>query len=170
MQQRITSAQFDEQFFTDILQGLIPGLPLAAASLLGKACLLRKYAAGDLMIREGDSSNGIFLLILGTVQPSISNGALPTKKQVSLPQISAPAVLGIAGNMLAQPSPVTITAVTSTEAGFIPEFHIGSVLRDSPQAGLAVSQLLVDELSSTYACLGQLRCPEQPIRVVSHSN
>lgn len=170
MQQRITSAQFNEQFVTEILQGLIPGLPVAAAFQLARACVLQKYAPGESLIREGDLSSGIFLLISGTVQPAISNEALPTRRQVSLPQMQAPAVLGIAGSMLAQPSLVAIRALTSTEAGFIPQSHIGSVLRDSPETGLAFSQLLAEQLSSTYACLGQLRCPKQPISPVSPFN
>jgi CRP-like cAMP-binding protein len=170
MQQRITSAQFNEQFFTDILLGLIPGLPVDAASELARACVLQKYAPGEPLIREGDLSSGIFLLISGTVQPAISNEALPTKRQVSLPQIEAPAVLGIAGSMLAQPSLVAIRALTSTEAGFISQSHVRNVLRDSPETGLAFSQLLAEELSLTYACLEQLRCPKQPISLVSPFN
>lgn len=161
MPQRMASERFEQEFFIDILLGLIPDLPRAAASLLSGTSSLQKYDAGDLIIREGEPSKGIFLLIFGTVQPSISDGIWLSKRQINLRRISAPAVLGIAGSVLAQTSPYTITAVTSTEAAFIPQYQVGNVLRDSPQAGLAFSHVLANELASTYARLGQLRCPDQ---------
>jgi CRP-like cAMP-binding protein len=166
----MASERFDQEFFVDILLGLIPDLPPAAASLLGRTCSLQKYEAGDLIIREGEPSNGIFLLIFGTVQPSISDGVLSSKGQINLHRISAPAVLGIAGSVLAQPSPYTVTAVTSTECGFISQYQIGNILKDSPQAGLAFAHVLANELASTYTHLGQLRCPDQPAGANSQLN
>jgi len=154
----------------DILLGLIPDLPAAAAALLGRTSSLQKYEAGDLIIREGEPSSGVFLLIFGTVQPSISDGVSSSKGQINLHRISAPAVLGIAGSLLSQPSPYTVTAVTSTECAFIPQYHIGNVLKDSPQAGLAFAHVLASELASTYTRLGQLRCPDQPADAISQLN
>ena len=165
----MASARFDQQFFADVLRGLIPDLPATAASLLSRTCLLQKYVAGDVIVREGELTNGIFLLIFGAVQASVSDGTTSAKKQVRLHQIQAPAVLGIAGSMLAQASPVTITAITSVEAAFISQSHLGNVLKDSPQAGLAFSHLLAHELACTYEHLGQLRCTE-PTGAVSQLN
>jgi len=162
MQHRIASERFDQKFFVDILLGLIPGLPAAAASLLSRTSSFEKYEAGDLIIREGEPANGIFLLIFGTVQPSISDGLSSSSRQIKLGRISAPALLGIAGSVLAQPSAYTVTAVASTECALIPQYQIGNVLKDSPEAGLALSHLLANELDSTYSQLGQLRCPDQP--------
>lgn len=170
MHPRTASERFGQEFFIDILLGLIPDLPRAAASLLSRTSSLQKYDAGDLIIREREPSKGIFLLIFGTVQPSISEGIRLSKREIYLRQISAPAVLGIAGSMLAQPSPYTVKAVTSVETAFIPQCQIGNVLRDSPQAGLAFSQLVAGELSSTYARLGQLRCPDQSAGDISQLN
>jgi len=76
---------------------------------------------------------------------------------VSLHQISAPAVLGLAGTMLAQPSTVTISALKAAETAFISRAQFLQLLAQFPQAGLAFSQLIATELAHTYSHLSQLR-------------
>jgi CRP-like cAMP-binding protein len=156
MQQTIISKRTDNRLFRDILQNLVPGLPPAAASSLSSAPELRNYGIGDLITSEGEPSEGIHLLISGTVQTSISKSGLGTK-QVSLHQISAPAVLGLAATMLAQPSTVRISALTAAETAFISCSQFLDVLGQFPRAGLAFSQLIAIELTHTYSHLSQLR-------------
>jgi len=156
MQHTITSERLEDRCFRDILLNLVPGLPPAATSSLSCAPELRNYGIGDLIIREGEPSEGIFLMISGIAQTSISKNGLQTK-QVSLHQISARAVLGLAGTMLAQPSTVTISALKAAETAFISRAQFLQVLAQFPQAGLAFSQLIATELAHTYSHLSQLR-------------
>jgi CRP-like cAMP-binding protein len=67
------------------------------------------------------------------------------------------AVLGLTGTMLAQPSAVSISALTATETEFISRAQFLRVPRQFPQAGLAFWQVIAGELAHTYSHLGQLR-------------
>lgn len=58
--------------------------------------------------------------------------------------------------MLGQPSAVAISALTEVEAAFIPQGEFVNVLGELPQAGLAFSRLLAEELLSTYSQLSDL--------------
>jgi CRP-like cAMP-binding protein len=156
MQHTINSERLDNRLFRDILLDLVPGIPAASTSSLTSGSEVRNYDIGELIISEGEPSDGIHLLISGTVQTSISKSGLGTK-QVSLHQISAPAVLGLTGTMLAQPSAVSISALTATEAAFISRAQFLRVLGQFPQAGLAFSQVIAGELAHTYSHLSQLR-------------
>ena len=67
--------------------------------------------------------------------------------------------------MLGQPSALNIFASAPTEAAFIPQADLLHVLRQFPQAGLAMSRLVSKELADTYTHLTELRSssiPRQP--------
>jgi len=142
--------------FTDSLLALIPSFPRTAAPSLVNVSLPRKYVSGSMMMKEGEPSGGIFLLIAGSVQRRMSTSSLPSRKWISLPPISAPVVLGIGSCMLGEPSKLSVCASTPSEAIFIPQAPLLNVLREFPQAGLALSQSLADELAQTYSHLSQL--------------
>ena len=74
-------------------------------------------------------------------------------------QIAAPAVLGLTGVMLSQPSAVSVVALTRSEAEFIARANFLRVLAKFPQTALAFSQLIAGELAQTYSHLSQLRIP-----------
>ncbi|MBV9072643.1 MAG: Crp/Fnr family transcriptional regulator [Acidobacteria bacterium] len=153
MKDAITSDRVDDRLLTDILLDQVPGIPTVVAASLSGAHQVRRYNAGDLIIREGDSSTGIFLLISGTAQALVSK----PNKQVGLRNISAPAVLGVTAAMLSQPSSVSLVAVTPVETAFIPDVEFLRILAQSPKAGIAFSQLIANELMHTYSHLSQLR-------------
>jgi CRP-like cAMP-binding protein len=157
MKNTITSEKLDDRLLRDIFLELVPDLPPAAASSLGSGSEPRHYDAGDLIIGEGEPSTGIFLLTSGTVQSAVSKRTPEAIRHVSLHQIAAPAVLGLTAAMLAQPSAVSVLALTPTETEFIPRADFLRVLGQFPQAGLAFSQVIAGELAQTYSHLSQLR-------------
>jgi CRP-like cAMP-binding protein len=157
MKNMITSERPGDRLLKDILLELVPGLPPTVASSLANAPKIRKYDSGDLIIREGEASTGIFLLVSGTVQAVVSKRASEARRQVSLHQIMSPAVLGLAAAMLTQPSGVSILALTPTETAFIPRAGFLHVLEVFPKAALAFSQVIANELAHTYSHLSQLR-------------
>ena len=157
MKSTITPKRLDDRLLRDIFLDLVLGLPPAVASLLCSGPEARDHAAGDLIIREGEPSSGIFLLTTGTVQTAVSKRTSEAVRQVSLNQIAAPAVLGLTAAMLAQPSAVSVLALTPTETAFITRSRFLHVLGQFPQAGLAFSQVIAKELAHTYSHLSQLR-------------
>src|SRR5437588_3531670 len=156
MQYRIRSEKVEQQMFTDSILALIPSFPRSAAARLVNASGLRRYVPGSMMIKEGDPSGGIFVLMAGIVQRRMGTSKFPSRKWINLPPMSAPAVLGIGSCLLGEPSTLSISAFTPTEAIFIPQAPFLNVLREFPQAGLALSQSLADELAHTYSHLSQL--------------
>ena len=135
----ITGTQ-ERQLLTDALLELLPSLPTSAADSLADGCFLRKYQPGDHVIREGRSSEGVFLLISGKVEPSMADAAL-VQRRLNLLPISAPGMLAISSSMLEQPSPVSICASTPVQAGIISRRQFLNVLKQFPQAGLELSSL-----------------------------
>lgn len=160
MDKTIGSAGLDQRMLTETLLDQIPGIPTAAAKALSSAYQVQNFEAGETIVREGEASTGIFLLIDGTVEAFVSKST----KQVSLHQIAAPAVLGITAAMLTQPSAVSLVSVTQLHIAFIPRREFLQVLRQFPEAGLAFSQVIANELAHTYSKLSQLRIPRcQPL-------
>ena len=146
-----------EHSFTKRLLKAMPGFPKNAIRELEDVSGFLKYEEGDEIIKEGRPSDGIFLLLAGTTQPSMLLPGSISRKTMAMPSISAPAVLGTASCMLGEPSALSISASTPIEALFIPQADLLSVLREFPEAGLSMSQLVSEELARTYAHLSGLR-------------
>ncbi len=153
MKNTITSEKLDHRLLTDILVDQVPGIPNAVATSLSSTHRVRRYDAGDLIVCEGEASTGIFVLICGTVRVLVSKWS----KQVTLHETTAPAVLGLTAAMLARPSSFTLVALTPIETAFIPRAQFLGALGQFPQAGLAFSQLIANELADTYSHLSELR-------------
>lgn len=155
MDKEICSARVDQRLLAEVLLDRISGLPSAAANGLSRAYQVHDYEAGETVVREGESSTGIFVLVTGTVEALVSKST----KQVSLHQITAPSVLGITAAMLTQPSAVSLVAVTQLRIALIPRREFLRVLKQFPDAGLAFSHTIANELARTYSHLSQLRIP-----------
>lgn len=136
---------------------LIPTFPSTAIRRLEAASAHRQYEPGQVILQEGDPGGGIFVLITGAVERrvSVSSGA---RIPIMLPNVSALSCLSRNSIMHAWGAfSLTISAYTTTDAMFIPQAALLSVLREFPQAGIALSQLLSEELAQTYARIVQLR-------------
>ena len=151
------NSQAAEQSLAQSLLKAMPSFPLNAMRHLEQVSEPRNYDTGNVIITEGQSSDGILVLLEGTVQRSISVFSLAGRKWTPLPRISGPAVLGTAACILGEPSTLRISACSPTAAIFIPQAHLLRVLRECPEAGLAISQLLSEELAQTHAHLTELR-------------
>ena len=151
-----------EHGVTEGLLQAMPNFPRNAIRQIEDVCVLRTYERGDVIIREGQQSGGIFLLLAGTVQRSMSVPTLAGRRSISLLSVSAPALVGTASCLLGAPSTLTISAAAPTEAVFIPRAHLLRILHNSPDAGLAMSQLLSQELAHTYTHLAELRGSVSP--------
>lgn len=142
--------------------------PSTAIRRLEGASAHRQYGPGQVILQEGHPSGGIFVLISGTAERWVSSSGAPTS--IILLTITAPAILGIASCMLGEPSALTISACAPTQAMFIPQAALLSALREFPQGGIALSQLLSEELAQTYAHIVQLRSNSNSTRRLSFLN
>ena len=155
--QSLISSERAQHSFAKILLKTMPEFPRDAIRQLEEVSGVREYQRGDLVIKEGQPSGGIFLLFTGAVQRWMSLPNSSGRRQAVFPAISAPAVLGIASSMLGVPSALSISASAEAKAVFVPRTNLLDALRKFPQAGLAFSQLLSEELAHSYAHLVELR-------------
>ena len=88
----ITSERADHRF-TESLLNAMSDFPRDAIHKLEEASAPHKYERGKAIIKEGQLSGGIFLLLAGAVQPWMSVPSWTSKKRDDLPAIFAPAVL-----------------------------------------------------------------------------
>ena len=164
------SGKVKQQNFTETLSALLPQFPPEPARRLANASVLREYDQGSMVIHEGEPSGGIFLLLAGAVNRWMSGASATEKRWIKLPWISSPGVLGLTSCMLGEPSVINVSAVSKVTALFIAQTHVLRVLRESPEAALALSQLVSEELVDTYAHLTELRGSSIPKQLSSLLN
>ena len=157
MEDVVGSERVNQENFTKTFLALIPKFPRVSACRLANVSVLREYDPGSTVIKEGKPSGGILLLLAGTVDRWMSGSSATYNEWIKLPCISSPAVLGTASCMLGEPSALNVSAASIVMGIFVPQTHLLRVLRESPEAGLAMSQLLSEELAQTYAHLSKLR-------------
>lgn len=155
--QKVSSSARTTQSFVKILSQAVPAFPLEAIHRLNEISLTHAFEYGDVIITEGRPSGGIYLLLSGAVEAAMSLETLGGKKWVELPRVSAPALLGTASCMLGEPAALNFRASTRVEAVFIPQEQFLKIVSEYPEAGLAVSHFLAEELAKTYTHLSALR-------------
>ena len=148
-------ARIDPQYFADILLRIVPDLPQPVVESLWSAHRARCYSPAEFLQVEGEPSQGVFLIIAGLVRLSLLNDRRG-KENVYYRELRAPAILGVNEVMSGSATSLTARAQTEVVTAFIPNTGFSDAAR-LPQAGLAFSQLIADELMSTYSLITELR-------------
>lgn len=101
---------------------LCKGLSVDEADEIVRALVPSKVAAGQPVLREGDSPGGLFLLVNGTVE--ILKRA-PDGGTQSLAKVEAPTVLGEMSLITERPHSATVVSVTDCDVYLLgrPEFQ-----------------------------------------------
>jgi di/tricarboxylate transporter/CRP-like cAMP-binding protein len=95
------------------------------------------FKAGDVIVREGDAADSLYLLASGRVQVSV----LASGSDEAVASIDAPATFGELGLLLAERT-ATVRAVTAVQAWRIPRPRFEQLVRDRPALGLAIARSL----------------------------
>ena len=99
------------------------------------------FAAGEVIVREGETADSLYLLASGTVEVSVRvEGA---DRSVRL--INAPATFGEFGVLLGERT-ATVSAVSAVQAWRIPRDRFERLVRDRPALGLAIARTLAGTL------------------------
>src|SRR5438445_10023469 len=99
------------------------------------------FAAGEVIVREGDAADSLYLLASGTVEVSVrADGA-----DRSVRSISAPATFGEFGVLLGERT-ATVRATSAVQAWRIPRDHFERLVRERPALGLAIAAALASRL------------------------
>jgi divalent anion:Na+ symporter, DASS family len=95
------------------------------------------FAPGEVIVREGEVADSLYLLASGTVEVSVH--ADGTERSVR--SISAPATFGEFGVLLGERT-ATVGAVSAVQAWRIPRDRFERLVRERPALGLAIARAL----------------------------
>lgn len=99
------------------------------------------FAAGTVIVREGQVADSLYLLASGTVEVSVR----VDESDRSVTSITAPATFGDLGLLLNERT-ANVRAVTDVQAWRIPRRDFERLLRERPQLGLAIATALASSI------------------------
>ena len=95
------------------------------------------YAPGEVIVREGEPADSLYLLASGTVEASVrAEGS-----ERSVTSIEAPAAVGELGLLLSERT-ATVRAITAVQTWRIPRDSFERLIRDRPALALAIARSL----------------------------
>jgi len=148
--------RIDSQHFANLLLRIVADLPRPVVESLWSAHGARCYSPSECLLREGEASQGVFLIVSGLVRLSLSNGC-PKNQDIHSWDRRSPTLLGVNDVMLGSSVSLNAQALTEVQAAFIPRMAFLNAVRKFPSAGIAFSQLIAEELASTYSRISELR-------------
>jgi CRP/FNR family transcriptional regulator len=114
---------------------------------------VERWPAGEIIFREGERPQGVFVLYSGTVDLVFSarNGA-----KRSLRTVYPGEVLGLSDAVTNTPHDCTATTRSGVRVGFIPVDVLRGELSENPSLWLSIAKLLSADLGSCWASMRTL--------------
>jgi CRP-like cAMP-binding protein len=131
---------------------LLEGVPISDLQPLLGAAREMRLLADDVLFREGDETDGLYLITAGTIRISTTGDSGETL----LATVTAGEVLGEMGVLDGQPRSGTATAAEDTAAFFLPSEPFLDVLEISTAVCMRVLVLLTNRLRVSNGRLGEL--------------
>ncbi len=125
---------------------LFKPLPPAGVQRLAARGVARRFAAGDVLMRQGEASQTLFVILSGLVRVE---RMLPNDQQVLLANLGPAEVVGEMGLLDGALRSATVTAVEPTDALEIHASVLAVVLIDYPAVSSALLRILSRRLRST---------------------
>ena len=113
---------------------LFSGLSKKDLQLLAQNCKERKYDAGSVLISQGDTGAGLYVITKGTVRITQANN--PDRAEEEIGMAGTGDVLGEMALLDDLPRSATITAVDDVTALLLPVWEFRAVLRSNPDIAL----------------------------------
>lgn len=111
---------------------------------IAQSCQERKYSAGTTLIKQGDTSAGLYILTNGTVRVTVVND--PDKPEQEMATLGAGEVIGEMSLLDDQPRSATVTAVDDVTALLIPVWEFRVIVRNHPETALKLLSTLSKRL------------------------
>ena len=116
---------------------LFSGLPAAALEQLRRAAVDKEFADSEIIFKEGDPGNGMYLIKTGRVQISALVGKEQRQVLTELPPAE---IFGEMAVLDDQPRSASASAVGDTQTIFIPRADLHETIRKCPELGLRFMQ------------------------------
>ena len=113
---------------------LFSGLGKKDLQLLSQNCKERKYSAGSVLISQGDTGAGLYIITSGKVRITQANN--PDRAEEEIATAGAGDVLGEMALLDDLPRSATVTAVDDVTALLLPVWEFRAVVRSNPDIAL----------------------------------
>jgi CRP-like cAMP-binding protein len=110
------------------------------------------FTAGDIIYRRGDSAEGAFVLLKGTVMAGDTDGSLKPQRIAE-----RGAVLGEMGLFLTRPRRATLRATTNVELLFVPRTAFAKLMRQYPLLAERAAVRIEEEMASFLEAMEPFR-------------
>ena len=145
LSQRLT--EMDRRFTESHLRGikLLAGLSTSQLDDVGRRLKPVRYGQGEVVIREGDPGNELFLIESGRVQVVRGSGS----RALLLAELGGGDVFGEMALLTGLPRSATVTALSDLDAWVVPQTDFDELVATYPNLALALSRLLSERLRNT---------------------
>lgn len=123
---------------------LFSGLDKKELRHIANSCQERKFAAGTVLMQQGDTGAGLFVITSGKVK--ITQATNPDRAEEDLGSAGPGAVLGEMALLDDLPRSATITAVEDTTALLLPVWDFRTSLRSNPEIAVKLLTALSHRL------------------------
>jgi CRP/FNR family transcriptional regulator, cyclic AMP receptor protein len=130
----------------------IPQVPLAVLASHG---VTRSFAPGEDLMRQGDVSDVLHIVLSGRVRVVREHEELVGP--LVLAELSAGSLVGEMGVLDGEPRSATVTAIEPTETREVPATTVMAVMKDQPQLADALLRLVSRRLRHTDSMVEQAR-------------
>jgi CRP/FNR family cyclic AMP-dependent transcriptional regulator len=111
--------------------------------LLGATCREREFAPGTVLLRQGETGVGLFVLTAGSVSVTQHQEGGPEQQIATLARGD---VLGEMSLLDDLPRSATATALEPTRALVLPVWDFRAAMRESPEIGIKLLSILSQRL------------------------
>ncbi len=123
---------------------LFAGLDKKALRHIATSCQERKYTAGSVLMQQGSTGAGLFVITAGHVK--ITKEVDPDRAEVNIATAGAGDVLGEMALLDDLPRSATVIAVDDVTALLLPIWDFRSALRNNPEIALKLLTTLTRRL------------------------
>ena len=134
---------------------LLSRLSNSQRARLAKLATRRRYRAGAIIVRQGDTSMSFYVILSGLTRVEQE---LPGDARLTLREFGPGGYFGEMGLIDDMPRSATVTAVQPTECAVIAKWDFGNELRDDPDIALGLLPILSQRIRDLEA----QRASEQP--------
>lgn len=123
---------------------LFSGLDKKELRYIGNSCQKREFSAGTVLMQQGDTGAGLFVITDGKVK--ITQVVNPGSAEEDLGTAGPGDVLGEIALLDDQPRSATVTAIDDVTALLLPVWDFRTVLRDNPEIAVKLLATLSHRL------------------------
>lgn len=126
---------------------MFKGIPLDGLAQLARNGIKRTFARGIQLMRQGDFSDAMYVILTGRVRVERIIPQMP--EPVLLAELGPGQVVGEMGLLDHEPRSATVTAIEPTEAVELDDLALAQTVLRYPEVGTALLRLLSERLHST---------------------